>query len=568
MNRVSLRGVEGSRASARRRVWTYGAVALVAIALFAAVGMRPVQSGRSEVRQVQADDRALRRVLDLRATLGDLQVFIEPHLALLSTTASSIDPGDIARGSQLGDTQPSQGLSAVKTLRAMGLADTARDVEAASAAFGKALTNLAPLIAGRPLLEVAAGIAKERSAFLQARAITAAAATQLTRASDRDANEALGHLDNGRTTFLTMDAIAAGMVVCGAVLLGHRARRREVADRGVAQRQEFETMLQQALEMSKTEADAYGVMTEALLECVPHLQVEMLVADSSRAHFYETLDTNAVTGAEPRTGCGVVSPLDCPAARRGHTMVFQSSRALDACPHLKARPSGDLTAACVAVNVTGKTSGVVHATGPDGVAATERDVGYLEITARRASERIAMLRAFEKFEAQARTDSLTGLWNRRSLENRVRELYREGIPYALAYGDLDQFKALNDNHGHEAGDQALRLFSRVLRDSIRPRDMTARWGGEEFVIVLPDCDVDTAVKVLERLRERLALTLTSGRVTAFTVSFGVASSVDADTFDDVIADADRALLVAKSDGRNRTVVAQDATVHSPGGLVS
>ena len=164
-------------------------------------------------------------------------------------------------------------------------------------------------------------------------------------------------------------------------------------------------------------------------------------------------------------------------------------------------------------------------------------------------------RAFEKSEVQARSDPLTGLWNRRSIENRVHDLHRDGIPYTLAYGDLDHFKMLNDEQGHEAGDQALRLFSRVLRDSIRPNDLAARYGGEEFVIVLPDCSTETALGVLERLRERLAITLTTGRVAPFTVSFGLASSADGDTFDDVVAAADRALLTAKSSGRNRVVTA-------------
>jgi diguanylate cyclase (GGDEF)-like protein len=204
----------------------------------------------------------------------------------------------------------------------------------------------------------------------------------------------------------------------------------------------------------------------------------------------------------------------------------------------------------------------VHATGLDSVAVTPIQTQYLEITWRLAAERIAMLRAFEKSETQAHTDPLTGLWNRRSLENRVRDLTRDGTPYALAYGDLDHFKILNDTHGHEAGDQALRLFARVLGDSMRPGDVTARYGGEEFVIVLPDCDPDTAVKVLERVREQLALTLTTGRVPPFTVSFGLASSVDADTFDEVVSVADQALLSAKQHGRNRTVV---AAAHSHSG---
>jgi diguanylate cyclase (GGDEF)-like protein len=151
------------------------------------------------------------------------------------------------------------------------------------------------------------------------------------------------------------------------------------------------------------------------------------------------------------------------------------------------------------------------------------------------------------------------LLNRRSLENAIRGLRSEGIEYALAYGDLDHFKVLNDTHGHEAGDQALRLFSRVLRDSIRPNDIAGRYGGEEFVIVLPDCNTDTATVVLERVRERLALALTAGRVPAFTVSFGLAASTDADTFDEIVAVADKALHTAKATGRNRVVTATNST---------
>ena len=81
------------------------------------------------------------------------------------------------------------------------------------------------------------------------------------------------------------------------------------------------------------------------------------------------------------------------------------------------------------------------------------------------------------------------------------------------------------------------------------------------VIVLPDCPTNTATKILERLREQLALTLTNGRVPAFTVSFGVASSTDADTFDEVVAIADRSLLTAKTGGRNRTVRATDLNIN-------
>ena len=308
--------------------------------------------------------------------------------------------------------------------------------------------------------------------------------------------------------------------------------------------------------MSRTEPAVYGIVGRALGDAVPQLKVEMLVADSSRAHFHQTL---AVDPSREGGLCDVGSPLDCPATIRGHTLVFATSRGIDACPYLQGRASGECSATCVPVSIGGKTVGVVHATGSEDAPATETDVGYLEVTTRRASERIGMIRAFEKSESQARSDPLTGLWNRRSLENRINDLRREGIPYALAFGDLDRFKVLNDTHGHEAGDQALRLFSRVLRDAIRPNDVAARYGGEEFVVVLPDCPVETAAGVLERVRERLALALTAGRVPSFTVSFGLASSVDADTFDEVIAIADRALLTAKTSGRNRVILATQLT---------
>jgi diguanylate cyclase (GGDEF)-like protein len=165
-----------------------------------------------------------------------------------------------------------------------------------------------------------------------------------------------------------------------------------------------------------------------------------------------------------------------------------------------------------------------------------------------------MLRAFEVSQTQANSDSLTGLMTRRSLETEVRELHATGTPYSVAYGDLDHFKDLNDVFGHAAGDRALRTFSQVLRDSLRPADIPGRYGGEEFVIVLPECPVDEARQVLERVRERMAERIVIAQLPPFTISFGLASSDQAEDFDQVVALADVALLSAKARGRDQIVI--------------
>jgi diguanylate cyclase (GGDEF)-like protein len=198
--------------------------------------------------------------------------------------------------------------------------------------------------------------------------------------------------------------------------------------------------------------------------------------------------------------------------------------------------------------------GVFHVTAEDGSPPSDVVEKNVEAVARRASERLAMLRAFELSRTQANSDSLTGLMTRRSLETAVRELHATGTPYSVAYGDLDHFKNVNDVFGHATGDRALRTLSQVLRDSLRPVDIPGRYGGEEFVIVLPECPVNEAHQVLERIRERLAERIVVAELPRFTISFGLASSEQAGDFEQVVSLADAALLSAKAAGRDRIVV--------------
>ncbi len=207
----------------------------------------------------------------------------------------------------------------------------------------------------------------------------------------------------------------------------------------------------------------------------------------------------------------------------------------------------------------GQTIGVLHTTGAVGSRPPDRVAVVLEQLAVRLGDRVGVLRAFERSEVQATTDPLTGLLNRRTLEDQVSVLLRRNIGMAVAYLDLDHFKRLNDTFGHEAGDRALRLFAKTLRDSARKEDLVSRWGGEEFLVVLPEATAAQAARFAERLREELALRVTQSNTPPFTASAGASDSLDADRFEEIVLLADSALLAAKHAGRNRTVLASSLT---------
>jgi diguanylate cyclase (GGDEF)-like protein len=158
---------------------------------------------------------------------------------------------------------------------------------------------------------------------------------------------------------------------------------------------------------------------------------------------------------------------------------------------------------------------------------------------------------------QARSDGLTGLANRRHCEERLRaevaRSERYEYPLAVVLCDLDEFKAANDSHGHAFGDLVLQQFADVLRETLRDVDVSSRWGGEEFLIVLPGTTLEGAVEAAERIRTALAaLELSAGDTTArMTASFGVAGFVAGSNAPDLVRAADEALYEAKQRGKNR-----------------
>jgi two-component system cell cycle response regulator len=162
------------------------------------------------------------------------------------------------------------------------------------------------------------------------------------------------------------------------------------------------------------------------------------------------------------------------------------------------------------------------------------------------------------------TDSLTGLYNRRFMEKQLSALANSaanrGKPLAILVIDVDYFKSINDNHGHDAGDRVLQELSARIKDGLRNLDLPCRTGGEEFIVVLPDTDNTVALRIGERLRKLVSLKpFNAGAKTGpmnITVSIGVASFEGInDTTESLLKRADQALYQAKRDGRNRVTPA-------------
>jgi diguanylate cyclase (GGDEF)-like protein len=172
-------------------------------------------------------------------------------------------------------------------------------------------------------------------------------------------------------------------------------------------------------------------------------------------------------------------------------------------------------------------------------------------------------------ERQALVDGLTGLANRRqceeTLEDELARVERFGGSLAVVVADLDWFKDINDRHGHPAGDAVLREFAVLLEETVRDVDLAGRWGGEEFVLVLPGTDVAGGAQLAERIRGALAgrtVLAVDGSPIPVTASFGVAAIPPAKTASELFAAADAAMYQAKRAGKNRVEAAREPVTHS------
>jgi diguanylate cyclase (GGDEF)-like protein len=235
---------------------------------------------------------------------------------------------------------------------------------------------------------------------------------------------------------------------------------------------------------------------------------------------------------------------------------------------VSARRPGDpflrLGVALAAPMVAGDSlEGVIVVASPEGTPPfSAEDEQLLELFAQQAATALQNARLFEEVRHLARTDPLTGLYNRRyffELAQRELERVRRACGVmAIIMLDVDHFKQVNDVYGHQAGDLALQGVAALLHASLRAADVSARFGGEELMMLLPDTDLARAVAVAERLRvgiSHMRLSTERGEL-GVTASFGVAAMSDEQqglNLDALIARADEACYAAKENGRDRVV---------------
>ncbi|CCD99283.1 diguanylate cyclase [Bradyrhizobium sp. STM 3809] len=326
--------------------------------------------------------------------------------------------------------------------------------------------------------------------------------------------------------------------------------------------------LSEWLQSAKSESELFDMISSVLGRLMPECKGGLYIYANAR----DVLEVAAQWNGDVRTVS--MHPEDCWSLRRGHCYVHGTSEIEFHCDHVHKDINENYC--CIPILAHGDTVGLLHleytydsTETPDEAKARFADRVRLGLAcAEHLSIAIANMKLREGLRDQSLRDALTGLNNRRSLiETARRELLRAartGTPVSVVTLDVDHFKSFNDNHGHEAGDTVLRHIGEILRAACGDDDVPCRLGGEEFVVLLPNCTVEEAALRAEELRARVeALNISYGDrlLPRVTISVGVASYPEAGIdLPEILRVADGALYRAKQKGRNRVELA-------PGGMV-
>ncbi len=306
------------------------------------------------------------------------------------------------------------------------------------------------------------------------------------------------------------------------------------------------------LQSASDHSDANAVLKATAGDLVPGFSGALYVFNNSRDRLVlSTTWARAENDALPET----ISPNTCWALKRGKPHLNRGDGAKLCCAH----HAGSETVLEIPMIARGEIVGLLQlfASGVSPVERLEQVTDLGSALADGMSLALANMALREKLRNQALRDPLTGLYNRRYMEDAlqrfVRLAERENREISLVMVDLDHFKRLNDEHGHAFGDQVLRDAALAITGSLRETDIVCRFGGEELVVILPDCPMERAADKAEVLRLRIE-ELTNLHGADISASFGVASLPHtSQSVADLLAAADAALYKAKQGGRNQVV---------------
>jgi diguanylate cyclase (GGDEF)-like protein len=326
--------------------------------------------------------------------------------------------------------------------------------------------------------------------------------------------------------------------------------------------------LSEWLQSAKSEPELYQMISTVLGGLMPECTGALYIYADSR----DVLEIAAEWNGSSTTRA--LHPDDCWSLRRGHVYIHGTSEVEFRCDHVHDGVNENYC--CIPILAHGETVGLLHveynSTGQETEAEAKArfaDRARLGLAcAEHLSIAIANVKLREGLRDQSLRDALTGLNNRRYLiETARRELLRAArsrTPVSVVTLDIDHFKSFNDNHGHEAGDTVLRHIGEILKATFADGEMPCRLGGEEFVVLLPNCTIEEAALRAEELRARveaLNISYGDGMLPRVTISVGVAAYPEAGIdLPEILRVADGALYRAKQRGRNRVELASGGMV--------
>lgn len=354
------------------------------------------------------------------------------------------------------------------------------------------------------------------------------------------------------------------LVMTVAIAVGLRAQglRERLVEESTAERRKTHELfvMTDMLQSADTHEDAYAILRATSLRLLPEFSAALYTFNNSR----DRLDLiGHWSMPETVTVPAMLSPSSCWALKRGKFHINDAPSDTLCCGH----HAPALSTIEIPMLARGSVYGLlIFGTDQPQAFGKLRELQRLgRMLADSMSLSLSNIALREQLRTQSLRDPLTGLYNRRymedSLERYTNLAERTGANTSVIMIDLDHFKALNDLHGHAKGDAVLRDVAAQLVGGVRPSDVVCRYGGEELMIILPECGLDDAAARAEVLRCRIEA-LATVHEAQITASFGVASIPETSTTHvDVVAMADAALYAAKQHGRNRVVCADRRAGH-------